>query len=57
MSQETRGKETCTKEAADATSKGILVPLKTTMETRARDSFISVYVTRVPVKQASATLE
>ena len=36
---------------------GILVPLKTTLETRARDSSISVYVTSVPVKQASGTLE
>jgi hypothetical protein len=36
---------------------GILVPLKTTLETRARDSSISVYVTSVPVKKASRTLE
>lgn len=40
-----------------ASNNGILVPLKTTLETRARDSFISVYVTSVPVKQASGTLE
>jgi tRNA-specific adenosine deaminase 3 len=58
MTQGTKGKETCTEAGADAISKGgILVPLKTTLETRARDSFISVYVTSVPVKQASGTLE
>jgi tRNA-specific adenosine deaminase 3 len=59
MTQETEGKETCTnaKAAPDATSKGVLVPLKTALETRARDSFIDVYVTSVPVKQASGTLE
>jgi hypothetical protein len=36
---------------------GVLVPLKTVLEMRARESFISVYVTSVPVKQASVTLE
>lgn len=38
-------------------SGGILVPLKTAMEVRARESFIEVYVTSVPVKQASGALE
>ncbi|KAE9372072.1 cytidine deaminase-like protein [Stipitochalara longipes BDJ] len=59
MTQETKGKESCTnaKVAPKRTSKCILVPLKTTLETRARDSFITVYVTSVPVKQASRTLE
>lgn len=58
MTQEARSKGTCTKEAVGTTLKGgTLVPLKTVLETRARDSFISVYVTSVPVKQASRTLE
>jgi hypothetical protein len=35
----------------------ILIALKTTLETKARESFISVYATSVPVKQASGTLE
>lgn len=49
---------TCTKEGVDVTSKGgTLVPLKTVLETRARESCISVYVTSVPVKQASRTLD
>jgi tRNA-specific adenosine deaminase 3 len=34
-----------------------LVPLKTTLETRARDTVINVYVTLVPVKQASTALK
>jgi tRNA-specific adenosine deaminase 3 len=59
MTEEQTGKETCTnaKAVPDATSKGVLAPLKTILETRARDSFINVYVTSVPVKQASGTLE
>ncbi len=58
MTQEARSKGTCTKAGVDVTLKdGTLVPLKTILETRARDSFISVYATSVPVKQASRTLE
>lgn len=58
MTQEARSKGTCTKEGVDVTLKGgTLVPLKTVLETRARESCISVYVTSVPVKQASRTLE
>jgi tRNA-specific adenosine deaminase 3 len=59
MTQVTRGKQTCSdkEEIQDASPNGVLVPLKTTLETTARDSFISVYVTSVPVKQASGTLE
>ncbi|PMD56372.1 cytidine deaminase-like protein [Hyaloscypha bicolor E] len=59
MTRETKGKETCTnaKAVPDATPKGILVPLKTTLETRARGSLLDVYVTSVPVKQASGALE
>lgn len=58
MTRETVGKETCTKAGADGTSNGgVLFPLRTTLETRARDSFIGVYVTSVPVKQASGSLE
>jgi tRNA-specific adenosine deaminase 3 len=59
MTQETKGKETCTNVTAvpDTTPKGILVPLKTTLETRARGSLLDVYVTSVPIKQASGTLE
>ncbi|KAH8781953.1 cytidine deaminase-like protein [Hyaloscypha finlandica] len=59
MTQETKGKETCTnaKAVPDATPKGILIPLKTTLETRARGSLLDVYVTSVPVKQASGALE
>jgi hypothetical protein len=58
MTQEARSKGTCTQTGLNVTLKGgTLVPLKTILETRARDSFISVYVTSVPVKQASRTLE
>ncbi|CAD6449768.1 25e8c1de-95ce-45c6-b0b7-b8f748ff1de6 [Sclerotinia trifoliorum] len=35
---------------------GGLIPLKTTLETRARDSLLSVYITSVPVKKASNVL-
>ncbi len=37
--------------------KGVLVPLKTTLETRARDRTVEVYVTAVPVKLAHGTLK
>lgn len=37
--------------------KGVLVPLKTTMETRARERVVEVYVTAVSPKQASNTLK
>ncbi len=53
----------CVEERNDApipdrpSSHGILIPLKTTLETRARESLVSVFVTTVPVKQASGTLE
>jgi tRNA-specific adenosine deaminase 3 len=58
MTQEATSKGTCMKAGVDVTLEGgTLVPLKTILETRARDSFISVYVTSVPVKQASRTLE
>ena len=36
---------------------GKLVPLKTALETTSRDVAINVYVTLVPVKQASAALK
>ncbi|KAA8573654.1 hypothetical protein MFRU_001g03840 [Monilinia fructicola] len=36
---------------------GSLIPLKTTLETRARDSLLSVYITHVPAKKASGVLE
>ncbi|TGO83779.1 hypothetical protein BPOR_0594g00070 [Botrytis porri] len=42
-------------EASDSTSSG-LVPLKTTLETRARYSLLSVYITSVPAKKASGVL-
>jgi hypothetical protein len=35
---------------------GRLVPLKTALETGARDSLLSVYVTSVPAKSASTVL-
>lgn len=35
---------------------GILVPLKTTLETRRSDAVVEVYVTAVPVKGASGAL-
>ena len=58
MTQETKGKETCKHDDSGIQAyTGTLVALKTTLETRARESFISVYVTSVPVKQASGTLE
>jgi hypothetical protein len=59
MSQETGARETCTNAKAilEVASNGVLVPLKTTLETRARDAFLDVYITNVPVKQASGTLE
>ncbi|KAM0129386.1 hypothetical protein ACHAP3_007891 [Botrytis cinerea] len=43
------------KAEASATSSG-LVPLKTTLETRARYSLLSVYITSVPAKKASGVL-
>ncbi|KAF5869657.1 putative cytidine and deoxycytidylate deaminase zinc-binding region protein [Botrytis fragariae] len=42
-------------EALASTSSG-LVPLKTTLETRARYSLLSVYITSVPAKKASGVL-
>jgi len=36
---------------------GRLLPLKTTLETRMRESLVDVYVTKVPVKKASACLK
>lgn len=36
---------------------GRLIPLKTTLETRARDSWLSVYITSVPAKKASGALK
>lgn len=36
---------------------GRLVPLKTTLETRMKETLVEVYVTKVPVKKASACLE
>jgi tRNA-specific adenosine deaminase 3 len=44
------------KAEASATSSG-LVPLKTTLETRARYSLLSVYITSVPAKKASGVLK
>lgn len=35
---------------------GRLVPLKTTLETRKRDTVVEVYVTAVPIKAASGAL-
>ncbi|THV46377.1 hypothetical protein BGAL_0391g00050 [Botrytis galanthina] len=43
------------KAEASATSSG-LIPLKTTLETRARYSLLSVYITSVPAKKASSVL-
>jgi len=43
--------------SAGQPSGGQLVALKTTLETRARETVIDVYITSVPVKQASGTLE
>lgn len=36
---------------------GVLIPLKTILETRARDSLLSVYITSVPAKKASGVLK
>ena len=36
---------------------GRLIPLKTTLETCAGESLLNVYITSVPVKQASGSLE
>jgi hypothetical protein len=36
---------------------GRLVPLKTTLETRAGETLVDVYITYVPVKLASRVLE
>jgi hypothetical protein len=36
---------------------GRLVPLKTTLKTRMKETLVDVYVTKVPVKKASACLE
>ncbi|TGO67963.1 hypothetical protein BOTNAR_0032g00070 [Botryotinia narcissicola] len=41
---------------ASATTSSVLVPLKTTLETRARYSLLSVYITSVPAKKASCVL-
>ena len=58
MTQELKGKDSCTNDGPRNTSQtGTLVALKTILETKARESFITVYVTSVPVKQASGTLE
>ena len=46
-----------TMQSVDQSSGGQLIPLKTTLETRARESIINIYVTSVPVKQASGALE
>ncbi len=42
---------------ANSFGDGYLVPLKTTLETTARDTIIDVYVTIIPIKQASNTLK
>ncbi|RAL61622.1 hypothetical protein DID88_009659 [Monilinia fructigena] len=36
---------------------GTLIPLKTTLETRSRDSLLGVYITHVPAKKASGVLD
>ncbi|KAI9647454.1 hypothetical protein NHQ30_003839 [Ciborinia camelliae] len=41
---------------ASTGSSASLIPLKTTLETRARDSLLSVYITSVPAKKASGVL-
>lgn len=40
----------------DKSSKGRLVPLKTTSEVEARDRIIDVYVVSIPLRQASNAL-
>ncbi|KAF7866784.1 hypothetical protein EAF04_005626 [Stromatinia cepivora] len=44
------------KAGASLSTSGGLIPLKTTLETRARDSLLSVYITSIPAKKASGVL-
>ncbi len=61
MSNESEGSHNCPDRLDDvatvAPTEGVFVPLKTTLETRAVEKVINVYITSVPAKQASGTLK
>ncbi|QSZ34125.1 hypothetical protein DSL72_005713 [Monilinia vaccinii-corymbosi] len=56
MEKDLTNKTTPEEARAPIRTSGRLVPLKTTLETRARDSLLSVYITHVPAKKASGVL-